>query len=86
MYTLTEKGKETVAQFIAECKALRKEILDAGKDTADEVELPDEESILEDVAWAIEDGEYCNCWGVTDNYNSDPLCLRVGEELRRTNK
>lgn len=80
-YTLTEKGKETVAQFIAECEALRKELLDAEKDTADETTLPDEEAIMEDVEWSIEDGEYINSWGVTDNYNSSPLCLRVGEEL-----
>lgn len=86
MYTLTEKGKATVAQFIAECKALRKEILDAGKDTADGTTLPDEEAIIQDVEWFIENGEYINSWGVTDNYNSDPLCLRVGEELRRINK
>lgn len=44
-YILTEKGRENVAWFIKECKAKRKEILDAGLDTADDTNLPTEEDI-----------------------------------------
>lgn len=35
-YVLTEEGKRKVAVFIMECEAKRKEILDAGLDTAED--------------------------------------------------
>lgn len=44
-YILTEKGREKVTWFIKECAAKRKEILDAGIDTADDTNLPTEEAI-----------------------------------------
>lgn len=84
-YELTEKGKEKVAFFIAECAAKRKEILDAGLDTADETNLPTEESILSDLNYGVgidEDGDYFNGWGVTDHYNADNvLGLSIGEDF-----
>lgn len=60
-------------QFISECAAKRKEILDAAKDTADDTELPDIEALVEDALFfgPDEDGLCFNCWGVTDNYDSD---------------
>lgn len=68
---LTPSGKEKVAQYIAEMSAKRKEIVDAGLDTTDDTTLPCETDILSDIeAFGEEDG-YCNCWGVTDNYNAD---------------
>lgn len=78
MYTLTELGKREVDTYIRELKAKRKEILDARKDTADSTELPTEDDILMDIAHFIdEDGEYCNSWGCTDEYNADyPLYLK----------
>ncbi len=80
----TEKGKEKVEAYIKELGAKRKEILDAGKDTADDTTLPTIEDILDD-AISIgldQDGEYYNNWGVTDNCESDnPICLTLGEDL-----
>lgn len=81
-YVLTEKGICVIENFIAECKAKRKEILDAGIDTADLTSLPTDEDILFVLNNGIdidEDGNYYDFWGVTDNYNSDnPLWLEVG--------
>ena len=74
MVKLTTFGKEKVAHFIRNCEQKRKDILDAGLDTADETELPTEEDILSDTEiFMDEDGEYYNGWGVTDNYESDSL-------------
>lgn len=36
MYVLTTRGREIVDDYIRNCAAKRKEILDAGKDTGDE--------------------------------------------------
>ena len=75
-YILTEKGRENVAWFINECKAKRKEILDAGLDTADDTNLPTEEAIVSDLIYGVgvdEDGDYYNMWGVTDNYDYDSV-------------
>ena len=78
-FVLTNKGIKTSQLYIKELKAKRKEILDAGRDTCEETELPDIEAIELDVNIFAENGEYLNCWGVTDNYNSDyPLCLQEG--------
>ena len=41
----TESFFLSAMQFISECAAKRKEILDAEKDTADDTELPDIEGI-----------------------------------------
>lgn len=83
-YHLTDEGKKAADKYIAELKAKRKEILDAGLDTAESTDIPTLEDIEDDVnGFVIDgDGEYYNNWGVTDNYNSDyPLTLTVGEEL-----
>ena len=81
MYKLTEQGIKECKRFIAECKAKKKELLDSGKDTNDyETMLP----TIEDIECEIDDfidadGYYCNCWGITDNYNSEnPICLKLG--------
>lgn len=84
-YILTETGKEIVAAFIAECVAKRKEILDAGKDTADETNLPSEEAVLADLNGGVgvdEEGDYYNGWGVTDHYNADTILgLSLGKDF-----
>lgn len=78
-YVLTKTGIRKAKAYITELEAKRKEILDASKDTCEETELPDIETIELDVNSFAENGEYFNCWGVTDNYNSDyPLCLQEG--------
>lgn len=83
-YVFTVSGYRTAKRFITECAAKRKEVLEAGIDTADETELPTTQDILDDVNEDVgldEDNEYYNCWGVTDHYNSCPLSLTVGKEL-----
>ena len=78
MIRLTKTGRRKVENFIKELEAKRKEILDAGKDAADETTIPTIEDIEADINWDIteSDGEYCNGWAVTDNYDSDhPLTL-----------
>ncbi len=84
MYKLTDRGKRVVSQYISELKAKRKEILDAGKDTADETNLPTVDDIISDIEWTgvDEDGSYLNGWGVTDNYDSDyALELKLGRDF-----
>ena len=80
----TENGKEKVKAYIKELEAKRKEILDAGKDTADDTYIPTLEDILDDASyWFDEESrEYYNSWGVTDNYNADnAICLTLGEDI-----
>lgn len=80
---LTESGKKKAQQYINELIAKRKEILDAKLDTADCTEIPTISDIEADMSWdcnimknPLEYSEYMNCWGVTDEYNSDyPLVL-----------
>ena len=77
MVKLTELGKREVNTYIKECKAKRKEILDARIDIASETNLPTEDDILIDIEHFEENNEYCNGWGVTDRYDADyPLCLK----------
>lgn len=78
---LTAIGTEKVNAYINELVAKRKEIIDAGLDTADETALPDADAILDDIESFEENGEYWNCWGVTDNYDSDgPINLVRGDD------
>lgn len=85
MYVLTTRGREIVDDYIRNCAAKRKEILDAGKDTADETHLLDVEGILSDLNFGVgvdEEGDYFNGWGVTDHYDADNvLGLRIGEDF-----
>lgn len=77
----TKKGKIKVDIFIAELKAKRKEILDAGKDRADETVIPDAADILDDIEWSVdENGEYCTIWGCTDNADL-PIFLKACEDF-----
>ena len=76
---LTAIGMKKVNDYINELAAKRKEIIDAGLDTADETTIPDADAILDDIEAFEENGEYWNCWGVTDNYDSDgPINLVRG--------
>ena len=75
----TEEGLQKVEAYIEELKAKRKEILDAGLDTATD-ELPTVSDILTDIEFIgfDEDGEYFNGWAVTDEYDADaPISLRL---------
>ena len=83
-YVFTVYGYRTAKRFIAECAAKRKEILDAGIDTADETELPTAQDILDDVNVGVgldDENEYINSWGITDHFGSQPLLLIVGEDI-----
>lgn len=83
-YVFTVSGYRTAKRFIAECEAKRKEILDAGIDTADKTDLPTAQDILDDVNVGIgldEENEYINSWGITDHFGSQPLLLIVGEDI-----
>lgn len=51
----TESFWVSAMQFIAECTAKRKEILDAAKDTADDTELPDIEALVDDARVEVVD-------------------------------
>lgn len=84
-YILTKTGKGKVDLFIKECAAKRKEILDAGIDTAYETELPTEKDIVSDLNCGVgvdKDGDYYNGWGITDHYDSDaPLGLSIDKDF-----
>ena len=89
MFVLTERGKEKAAVYIREMEAKRKEILDAGLDTANETTIPSIEGIESEINFfgLDDDGEYFNAWGVTDKYDADyPLLLRLGEDIMRNEK
>ena len=68
-YGFTDEGRKRINLFIKECEAMRKEILDAGIDTANETTLPTAQDILDDINNGVgvdEENEYYNSWGVTD--------------------
>lgn len=68
---LTEEGRERVDQYLQELQTERKEILDAGMDTADETSLPSYEDILMDIDNYEEENEYMGAWPVSDNTLAD---------------
>lgn len=87
-FLLTEYGRRQAESYIAELKAKRKEILDAGKDTADETTIPSVSEIEDDIAfigvnWDDPDDPCCyNGWGVTDHFDADyPLLLKYGRDF-----
>lgn len=61
----TESFFLSAMQFISECAAKRKEILDAAKDTADDTELPDIEALVEDALFFGPDEDGL-CFNLTD--------------------
>lgn len=87
MYILTKSGRKAAETYIRELEAKRKEILDAGSDTADETTLPTVEDIEADIDFIgldANDGDpsYYNSWGVTDSYDADkPICLEYGVDF-----
>lgn len=86
-YRLTAEGKAKSQRYINELIAYRKEILDAGLDTADDTPIPTIHDIECDIDAFEEDGEYYNCWGATDEYTlNEALYLKYGEDYtERTN-
>jgi len=87
MILFKENGIRLIFNYIKELEAKRKEILDAGLDSASDTELPTIDDIKADIELTglDSDGLYCNSWGVTDNYNADyPLVLRQDEDFIET--
>lgn len=83
-YIFTKAGHEKVKLFLDELYAKRKEILDAGKDTLNSTSVEiTEDDIRDDIEFVglDENGEYINCWGVTDHCDSAPICLKLGEDF-----
>lgn len=85
-YVLTEIGQKQCETYIDELKAKRKELLDAGIDTANNTYIdftPQElfEDMLED-SYIEDDNVISNSYGVTDHYDADyPLCLKYGVDF-----
>ena len=83
MCILTKHGIETIEFFLKECEAKRKEILDARIDTCNDINIPTIDDVISDIEESIdEEGYYYSCWGVTDNYDSDNLCLKKGRDFK----
>lgn len=81
-FKLTERGKKLCKMYIKELKAKRKEILDAGIDTANETVLPTIQDIENDINWQDTIDAYYNGGAVTDCYDSDyPLGLVLGKDF-----
>lgn len=81
MIKLTKTGEEHLRFQLAELKAKRKEILDAGLDTAIDTPIPTIEDIRSDInEFEDEDGDYFNAWGVTENYDI-PISLHRGKDF-----
>ena len=84
MYKLNDHGRKLAELYIADLEAKRKELLDAGKDTADDTFLPTVDEIEADIDFIGVDSnnEYYNGWAVTDHYDADyPLLLKVGRDF-----
>jgi len=86
VFTMTVDGLDKINQYISELEEKRKELLDSHKDTAEDT-LPAVQDIVNDVQFAFdpEYNDYCNNWGVTDNYDSDyPLQLELNTDFVKT--
>lgn len=84
-YKLTETGRAECERYICELRAKRKEILDAGKDTANEIaDIWTPEALLEYLTSFPVDYDGCvwDSFAVTDNYDADsPLLLSLGKDF-----
>ena len=88
MYTLTPSGLKKIESYIEEIKAKRKEILDAGKDTASSCRIPTSSEIFEDIVQEGFDNfdEARSEWAVTDHYSMEKaISLKLGEDVYEGN-
>jgi hypothetical protein len=71
---LTPIGEAKVHDYLHKLADKRKEFIDAGKDTADNINFPTEDDIISDIeAWFGTDGIPQSCNG--------SLCLHLGHEI-----
>jgi len=79
--TFTKEGKAVVKDFIANLAALQKEVVDAGKGTVGDVEIPTEEDILQDILFYEDDFENGIWYPVAENSDyGEWLFLRLYED------
>ena len=84
MYKLTKEGRRKCNAFIKDCRKRREELLkDCEDKDYDETKIPNINDILSDVNFNhfTDDKEYINCWGITDDVDSEPLSLKMGTDL-----
>lgn len=82
--TLTDQGRTALTAYNAYLARLRDDIVAGGLDEVGTTQLPTEDDVVSDIRWTgwDEDGDYLDCWAVTDGYDSDvPLALRYGEDF-----
>lgn len=88
VFSATKEGLEKISSYISEMEAKRKEILDAGLDTVEEVgALPTAGDIINDIQFAYEEEtkDYCHHWDVTDNHiTKEPLLLELNKDFVKT--
>lgn len=80
IYELTKQGRKTVDNLIAELTAKRKELLDAGKDTAS-FELPTAEDIIKEVEQEFGLADYEGFFSSTDNDEPMHISLKPGRDF-----
>ena len=84
-YQLTDAGRKKCERYIAELKAKRKEILDAGLDTADNTPVPTVQDIEDDLNFTglIDETEYLNTFGATDSSGLKLSCIHISPKMFR---
>lgn len=66
---LTRQGKEKVRNYIAFLNEMQREIIGAGKDTANDTTIPTEEDIDDDLKEFVDASmAYKHCWNATGHY------------------
>lgn len=85
-YAFTETGAKEIKSWWIDALAKKKDIMDAGIDTDDNTHFPDADEVYEDVLsdfyeFVDDEGDYYNCWGLTDNYDTEMLALSVGSDV-----
>lgn len=81
MIGLTNEGRKKVRNLIKELEAKRKELLDAGKDTAKSTIIPDEDYIVQCIDEEACDGCYAEFWACSDNdRDMQELVLEEGKD------
>lgn len=83
MFIMLKKGCEKINNYIKELEAKRKEILDAQKDTAENIHLPSAAEIREEADILFDGSQIIELmYDVTDHYEADrPLILEQSTDF-----